>query len=402
MTNWFLKNLRDTDDTHTASLVVMFSVGLCIASLVFVPILYRFSGAPAGIFLAILAIVTGCSSLVLRWTGSVRIASQSFLLCFWVLLTGIAILLGTKVSPAYPAYVILAFGATFLVGRRSGIMWTGICVVTIVAVYLMQERWIHLPKLLERDLEPLFLLCMSTVIVLVGLFSLQYDSAKNDALIELRKANLRITRMVTQLEQASTRLVSSSEQLLGTGRSGGLVGRMLEKARDGRESIEKSRQSIAGMIEQYRQISTRVRSLHKYSQTIVDVVSTIDRISDRLDVMALNVGIEAAQSGTAGKQFTILADDMRFLAERVLKETTQIKSALKNVQGRVQQVLESSTYGEALTEESADKMATMVGTFDDIYQLIADAEGATELITADTLAQLDAVRAVVTAAVGQN
>jgi twitching motility protein PilJ len=115
-------------------------------------------------------------------------------------------------------------------------------------------------------------------------------------------------------------------------------------------------------------------------------------------MMALNVGIEAARSGEGGKQFTILAGDMRVLAERVLAETRQIQTALQNVHAQIDQVLQSSASGQVLTEESAKKITAMAETFDELYTLVEETESAAGQITEDTLAQLDAVRRLVSAA----
>ncbi len=398
--NWFLKNLRDAESAKTAKLVIVFSLGMSISTFVFVPILYYLSGPLGGTFLAILAPLIGSAVLVLRWTGSVALAAQTFLFWFWVLLTGIAIFMGQRMATPFPAYAILILGATFLVGRRSGIVWAVISIASVFTVFLTQGHIVTPLDISPEELEILYILTVASILGLVCVFALQYDTAKSTALGELQDANLRITRMIMPLEAASERLRDSSNELVGSDHEAhrGLVGQMLEKAREGREAMITSRESISGMIDQYRHIADRVKALHDHSQVIIDIVSTIDRISDRLDIMALNVGIEAAHGGEASRQFSILAGDMRLLAERVLQETRQIKAALHKVHEQVKRVLESSTSGQELTEESANSISSMAATFDDIFLLIEQAEGATGQMTVDALAQLDAVRQLVTAA----
>lgn len=385
---------------QTAKLVIIFSLGLCGSVFVFVPILYTLSGPLAAAFLLATGVMLAATPLVQRWSGSVTVTAHYFLVGFWILLSGIAIIIGARLASSFSAYPILIIAATFLIGRKSGLVWTVISLATLSLLWFALDNWIHPPKLSVKALEVLYLLNLLAVFSLICGFSLLYDTAKNRALAEVSSSNKRITSMITQLEEASDRLVLSSEHFLGSesDRSTGLVSQMMFKARSGRESIEESRSSISGMIGQYQQIATRVQQLHKHSQTIIEMVSTIDRISDRLDLMALNVGIESIQGGDSGKQFGVIAGDMRRLAERVLSETSQIKRALGAVHVQVQQVLEASTVGQTLTEESAGKMATMVTTFDDMFALISKTEGATEQITADTLSQLAAVRKLVQAA----
>ncbi|GAB4557011.1 MAG: hypothetical protein Tsb0020_00770 [Haliangiales bacterium] len=402
MMRWFLQRVKtaDVEVQRAARLVVAFAAGTSFAAFLFAALFYYLTGPVIGLFCGALGIPIASSALVLRVTGQVKVAAHCYLLSLWVLITGVAFVLGGVTSPGFPAYGVLILGATFMVGRRTGIIWTMIVIVSTVTVQFAAQRWVLIDGLESEPLMTLELLGLITVLVLVCLFALQQDLAKDSALEALRRANQRTAQMIVRLEHASERLVSSSERFLGArgDTQTSLIGRMMQKARDGRTSIEESRASVAGMIEQYRHISSRVQHLYRYSQMIVELVSTIDRISDRLDLMALNVGIEASHSGEAGKQFSILATDMRALAERVLTETKQIKSALQKVHEQIREVLDSSATGQELTEESANKINAMADTFDEIYTLVEETESATGLMTDDTLAQIDAVRRLVSAA----
>ena len=406
MINWFLGRVEsaDPDTLRVARMVVIFSLLTSVGAIVFSPITYQFGGPIPGIFIAVIVPLMALSALLLRWSGSIALATQSYLASLWLLLTGFALLMGGLNSPSYAAYAMVILGASFLGGRRSGTVWTVISIATVLVLWLVRGRFVEMAEISDDDLEVLMTLAALTVLVFVGFYALQYDRATTSAFDELHQANQRTAQMIEQLEQASKRLVFSSERFLGSSEQAdpGLVGQIMEKARDGRAVMEMSRHSMDGMIEQYHNITERVQSLHEHSRVIVDIVDTIDRISDRLDLMALNVGIEAAHGGESGKQFAILARDMRLLAERVVNETRQIKQALRKVHEQVRDVLDSSLSGRALTEESAARMASMIATFDDIYELIEEAEGATSEVTNDTLLQIDAVRRLVSAASTQH
>jgi hypothetical protein len=403
VSSWFLRNIgdMDTDTARGARLVILFSLGTSILALMYVPLIYYMRGPAIAIFLFITSVLTGVTGFVMRWTGSRSKAAYYYLFTLWVLITGITISIGGDMQPTLSSYIVIILGATLLVGPKAGILWTVICVITSLAVQVViHSHILPFPGIPNRLMTGLFVSSTVSNLVLVWLFTLLYDRAKTSALNELREVSLRVKKMISQLGTASERLVHSSEKFLGspTRQDSGLVSQMMLTARAGRDSMESSRESITGMIEQYRQIATRVDTLYRYSQVIVDLVSVIDRISSRLDLMALNVGIEAARSGQAGKQFAILANDMRALAERVITETGRIKSALQSILNQVQEVRESSSLGQVLTEESAEKMSSMIRTFDVIYAFVAETESATEKITADTLAQIDAVRRLMTVA----
>lgn len=385
---------KDPDLAARARILVAFSNGAFLATVIFVPIFYYLGGVTVATFAAIDSPLIGLTRLVLRWSRSVRFSAHYYLLSVWSFITGIGLLLGGASAPGLPAYGVLILGAAFMIGRRASIFWTTVCVVTVIAIELVLDRWQPSFVVPEDQLTLLSVLGYCAVLTLVCVFALIYDSSKEGAMSSLRHANQRISQTLVELEEASARLVRSSEHVLGSSDDPerGLVGQMMQTARAGQHKVGEARNSIQGMIEQYRQISDRVQELYRYSQTIVELVSTIDRISARLDIMALNVGIEAAQSGSTGKQFSILAEDMRLLAERVLNETTRIKIALQRVNKQVREVQDSSAQGEGLTEESARRLAAMMSTFDELYAFIQKTEGSTEELTGETLRQLETVR----------
>lgn len=400
--NWFLDKLRNpTTDTLTAArLLLAFTLITFLACLFFIPVFYYLGGPHVGLFTAVVTPLVASSALVLRWTGSVRAAAYYYLVFAWVYITGVMLLLGGAASPAPTAYYPLVLSATFMLGRSAGIASAAVCLLSIFGTDVLRRYLGVEPPVTAEQMSLLALFAYAAVLGLVCAYALRYDAAKSMAVHELRTVHRRTANMISKLEKASDRLVRSSEQLLGSDsdKASGLVGQMMRTARAGRHTIEEAKESVGGMIEQYRQISERVQELYRHTQTIVELVSTIDRISGRLDLMALNIGIEAARSGKSGKQFTMIAQDMRILAERVLNETRRIKASLEGVSTQVHRVLQSSAFGQGLTEESVERMNDMVSTFDEIYALIEKAEGTTGKITADTLAQLDAVRRLVTAA----
>lgn len=400
--NWFLYKLRDADaDTQAAArLLLTFALITTLTSTGFFPVYYYLGRMRVAMFTGVVVPFIFSTALVLRWTGSLTFSTHYYLASAWLFITGAITLLGGITSPGTPAYFVLVMGATFMLGRRAGVVWTVICVLTLVVVELVRYNWSWSIPLPSYELSVLGATTYATILVLICVFSLKYEEVKNNVMDELRDANRRTADMIAKLEKASDRLVHSSEHLLGPERdkSRGLVGLMMQSARAGRHTIDEARESISGMIEQYRHISERVQDLYRHTQTIIELVSTIDRISGRLDLMALNIGIEATRSGVHGQQFTVIARDMRSLAERVLNETQRIKGALQSVNTQAQRVLQSSTIGQDLTEEGIVQMNAMVSTFDALYTLIEKAEVTTEKVTADTLVQIDAVRRLVTVA----
>ena len=146
-----------------------------------------------------------------------------------------------------------------------------------------------------------------------------------------------------------------------------------------------------------------VESLNERTKAVQDILSTIDGISMRTNLLALNALVEAARAGDAGKGFAVVADEIKSLAEQTKAATENITVILSELDEDVQRVTTSinhsvHTVGEQnrLIEETKRKFDAidtgvnqLMEIISDFKRVIDDITGASTVI-ADGITELSA------------
>lgn len=112
-----------------------------------------------------------------------------------------------------------------------------------------------------------------------------------------------------------------------------------EAADDSIEMTEKglvaAEDTVAGMDDIKSQVSSiaeTILGLSEQTQQIGEIISSVNDIADQSKLLALNAAIEAARAGEAGKGFTVVAGEVRSLAEQSAGATARVREILSEIQ----------------------------------------------------------------------
>ncbi|MDO4203897.1 MAG: HAMP domain-containing methyl-accepting chemotaxis protein [Selenomonadaceae bacterium] len=121
-----------------------------------------------------------------------------------------------------------------------------------------------------------------------------------------------------------------------------------------------------------------VKKLGENSQQIGAIVETISSIADQTNLLALNAAIEAARAGEAGRGFSVVAEEVRKLAEQSQTATEEIKERITNIQQDTDAAVSAMEQGtvevgrgtEAIREvgEQFGEILSMVGSIEEQIQ----------------------------------
>jgi methyl-accepting chemotaxis protein/DNA-binding LacI/PurR family transcriptional regulator len=108
----------------------------------------------------------------------------------------------------------------------------------------------------------------------------------------------------------------------------------------------------AGQSSVHESVSS-INSVAEQSQKITEVLAIIKQIAEQTDILAMNAAIEAAHAGDLGKGFSVVAEEIRHLAESANESVKDIQSFLNNM-------LEGITISAAKNNDTALKFNAII------------------------------------------
>lgn len=164
------------------------------------------------------------------------------------------------------------------------------------------------------------------------------------------------------------------------------------------QTAERSKQvinSALGHIQQlelvFSEVKEQVNHLRSEFEQTQDMVKIIKEIAEQTNLLALNASIEAARAGEEGRGFSIVAAEVRKLAEHTKEQTNQITRNVASLQTVSNQVTQKLTDTGRLVEESVQEAQLADSALQEIVAIIQKINHATARIAAMTEEQSTSV-----------
>ncbi len=145
-----------------------------------------------------------------------------------------------------------------------------------------------------------------------------------------------------------------------------------QAADKGGKTVKKSVEMI-GKIKESVDIATQViLDLNSASLQISEIVNTITAIASQTNLLALNAAIEAARAGEQGKGFTVVAGEVRKLAEESAEAAEAIGTRIENILTKTQNAADSMTLGRGRVDDGIRIIREVSTSLDNIIANVND------------------------------
>lgn len=223
----------------------------------------------------------------------------------------------------------------------------------------LQELLAHLDRMRQRDFSARAQLRSTAFRQVAGALN-DVSETLGAVLLDVRGAGLEVQRQASEMRTAATRLAQSAqrqaEQIRGASEAIQLtsteMGKIVERAaessaiaaqaegfsNEGREAAERASAGMNAVREITLQAAKRIKKLGESSQEIGNVIQLVSDFASQTHLLALNATIEAANAGEHGSGFTIVAREIRNLAQNSADAAKQIHARINGIQNETNQV----------------------------------------------------------------
>jgi methyl-accepting chemotaxis protein len=168
-----------------------------------------------------------------------------------------------------------------------------------------------------------------------------------------------------------------------------------QKAHAGVDVSRLALEKMKTVFQRVEQAGTLVFQLESKTRHVHQITEMIHSVAQRTNLLSLNASIEAARAGEAGRGFSVVADEIRKLAESSGRSAEEISKLMHEIQAETAQVADEMRQSSVVIGEGRDDVNTIAHSLEQIQSAVQEAASRAEEIFQEADAQArDAERMV--------
>jgi methyl-accepting chemotaxis protein len=162
----------------------------------------------------------------------------------------------------------------------------------------------------------------------------------------------------------------------------------------GRKAVEDSVSAMGTVREQTGSIAESILTLAEQAQAIGEIIASVNDIAEQTNVLSLNAAIEASRAGEHGKGFSVVAGEVKALADQSKKATAQVRQILGEIQKATNAAVMVTEQGSKSVNEAIKTVNDAGSTIRTLADIITEAVQAAAQIAASSAQQATGMRQI--------
>lgn len=154
-----------------------------------------------------------------------------------------------------------------------------------------------------------------------------------------------------------------------------------DMSRQGSNVVDLLNAKVDTTLQNAKKLSKNIDDLSDKSKLIGNIVGTITAISSQTNLLALNASIEAARAGEAGRGFSVVAEEIRKLAEETESSTQNIKGIIQEMQLSIKDTEDHMNESNEVIHETYEASSSVFKFFNIIEDKVQNTVEQVELFT---------------------
>lgn len=204
----------------------------------------------------------------------------------------------------------------------------------------------------------------------------------------LQTATGGVGQRLRELTSSVAAVQSHAAETLETSESAG------REAADGQTAVTETIRSMGAIADSFGQLERHVTQLADKSESIDKIVQVIQNVAEQTGLLALNAAIIAAHSGEHGQAFSVVADQVRTLADRSQHSAREIAELIRDVQVDTRAAVTAVSQGSSVVEHGVQRSERAGQVLARILESTATSTGRVRQIVEATDRQSDDLRRV--------
>lgn len=219
----------------------------------------------------------------------------------------------------------------------------------------------------------------------------QVSQSMAAAIEQMSSSVAEITSTMEELSASSTQIADHSQSVVD------VASHTLTSSQKGAEAMQELQRRMAIIHSDYEQSLQDILDLGNQSKEISKVMDLINTLADQTRLIAFNAALEASSAGDAGKRFSVVAGEIRRLADSVSESTRSIEERIQTIQGSISRLVITSEKAVNSVQSGMEVSADTATELNELVKAASRTSNAAQQISLSTKQQKTASSQVVIA-----